>query len=205
MQLLLRQSSEQACRPCRTHRNQMRNLPPTPMDSDRPNDRTAKIRFCPRNRWTTEDRVQHQRRRRTQRDRIEAPLSDASDPNLRRRYPIETRFPGLAAEVHGPRRGRRRSCARRVPVRVATTTSHVDFPVVDDFVDRARDAAKNPRLPNRGATGLGRRSPNRKNFAVDGVEDAQLRLAVVRPVAIRPTTGRVSASVMTEAPPTVRL
>jgi hypothetical protein len=34
---------------------------------------------------------------------------------------------------------------------------------------------------------LGRRSPNRKNFAVDGVEDAQLRLAVVRPVAIRST------------------
>jgi hypothetical protein len=68
----------------------------------RPNDRTAKIRFCPRNRWTTEDRIQHQGRRRTRRNRIEATVSDASDPHLRRRLPIETRFSGFGLTVSLP-------------------------------------------------------------------------------------------------------
>src|SRR5882757_6647241 len=62
----------------------------------RPNDRTAQIRFRPRSRWSTEGRVYHQGRRRTRRDRIEAPVSDASDPHLRCCLPIEARSARLA-------------------------------------------------------------------------------------------------------------
>jgi hypothetical protein len=58
----------------------------------RPNNGTAQIRFRPRDRWSPENRVQHQRGCRTRGDRIETPFSDASDTHLRRRrLPIETR------------------------------------------------------------------------------------------------------------------
>ena len=44
---------------------------------------------------------------------VDVDVSDASDPHLRRRHPVKTRFARLGADVHGPGRGRR--CRPRPP------------------------------------------------------------------------------------------
>src|ERR1700735_4300875 len=119
MRLLLPQSSEQAFRPWQTPRNQKPTLPPS-LRIIRMPGRTIEL---PKSGFALEI----DGRLKTEFSTKEG--ADHGAIELKRRFPmlqiriydagnpIETRFPGLAAEVHGPRRGRRRSCARRLPVR----------------------------------------------------------------------------------------